>query len=109
MNNQTANLTQCRNNVETPLIITIFTYTDYVIRLSSMIIFCAYFKIVLAYKDLQKLGNLYVHHMNLVGFLFCLMYVFYFNTSLPTFSNPYVNQVLCTLFGACWLGQCSNT
>ena len=80
----------------------VLSYVDLVVRVTACLIFVAYFLMVALLKDLRKSNLLYVHHGNLVGFFFIIMYMFYFNTTQPSFSSAYLNDLYCKLSEISW-------
>lgn len=84
------------------LFISILSYVDFVNRISSILIFAGYFTLVFFNKKLQNKNLFYVHHSNFVGFLFCLMYIFYFSSNQPNFTDPNLNDLYCKLTEIAW-------
>lgn len=104
-NNQSiSNVTNAPSSpaLQSDLFVTILTYVDYVNRILSMLIYITYAVFVVKYKFLRHKSLIYVHHSNLVGFLFCVMYIFYFGSSLPATSNSYANLVFCVMSEIIW-------
>jgi hypothetical protein len=77
-------------------------YIDKIVRIFSILIFLFYFLLVLISKEQHKKNLIYVHHANLIGFLFCLMYLLYFKEKHPNFKSDDVNAVLCKLSELSW-------
>lgn len=88
--------------LDSNLFITILTYVDYVNRIVSMLIFLTYLVLVLKLKYLRHKSLLYVHHSNLTGFIFCVMYIFYFGKTSPSTSDPYLNMIFCVMSEVIW-------
>jgi hypothetical protein len=81
----------------------VLSHIDFANRVISMIIFALYFVAIVVTKDLRTKKLLYVHHTNFIGFLLCLMYIFYTNETNPTlFSDPRFNQLLCSVSEFAW-------
>ena len=88
----------------TPLFIVIVNYMDQINRVFSALVFLIYFVLIIFIKELRKLNLLYVHHANLTGFAFVIMFLFYFDTiTAPTFSSPYLNDLFCKITEATWI------
>ena len=85
-----------------PLFTIVLNQVDMVVRISACLIFISYFLMVFFMKDLRKSSLFYVHHANLVGFLFVLMYIFYFNSTQPSFDSPYLNDLFCKMSEISW-------
>jgi hypothetical protein len=99
--NVTINQTNITASDLTPIIITVLTYIDDVNRIVSMAVFGVYFILVILISELRKRSLLYLHHANLMGFMFSLMYIFFYINSMPNFT-PYFNKIFCTASEATW-------
>lgn len=97
-----SNSTTPTTAVDTNLFVQVLTYVDYVNRIVSMLIFFTYFVLVLKCRFLQHKSLLYVHHSNLVGFLFCVMYIFYYTQTTPSTSSAYLNNLFCVMSEVWW-------
>lgn len=100
--NQTFSSTPAPSTIDSSLFVQILTYVDYVNRVLSMIIFFTYFMLILKLKFMRHKSLIYVHHSNFVGFLFCLMYIFYFTTTAPNLPNQYLNLIFCVMSEVTW-------
>lgn len=105
-----SNITNRTNGSSTPapqvfasnLFVTILTYVDYVNRILSMLIFFTYLVLVIKLPFLRHKSLLYVHHSNLVGFMFCVMYIFYFSHTMPSTSSASLNLIFCIMSEVFW-------
>lgn len=89
-------------NDNNSLIVTILTYVDSINRITANLVFVIYFLMIVIIKELRTCHLLYTHHTNLVGFLFCLMYLFYFNSSQPNFNDQLLDHILCEISEIVW-------
>lgn len=86
----------------TVLAVDIIFYIDVVIRFSSALIHLFYFLIIFLIADLQNRTLIFVHHANLISFLFNLHYLLYFNFIHPSFSDERLNATLCFVSEVVW-------
>ena len=75
---------------------------DTALRIIGLLIHVFYLIIVLLVKELQKRSLIYIHQVNLYGFLFMFQYVCYISSNVPTFPDPWTNDALCTLSEITW-------
>ena len=86
----------------TKLIIDILTQIDHLVTSTSLIVHIFYFFLIFKLKTLRKLTLLYLHHSILIGFLFNLHYLIYFNYTRPFFQDDRLNQLMCTVSEFFW-------
>ena len=87
--------------IEDP-VISALSIVDSIVRVISASIFVIYFILVAVLKEMRSKNLFYVHHANFVGFLFVLMYLFYFRTSMPSTGNVWLNDILCRVTESVW-------
>ena len=102
IHNTTIAVTTVSTAISNVLFVNILTYIDYVNRCVSFLFFLIYFIILIAFKEMRTLNLLYVHHANIVGFFFVLMYMIYFNVTAPTTTDPTLFQIECTITEVIW-------
>ena len=98
----TANLTQPTVATGQDMFVTVLTRVDEVNRVLATLSFVVYFFFVLLIKELRTLSLFYVHHANLVGFIFVIMYMIYFKSTSPVTSDPAWFVPLCTITEVIW-------
>lgn len=86
----------------TVLIVNIIFYIDTVIRFFSALTHIVYFGSIVVISELRSRALLLVHHANLIGFLFNLHYLYYFNYVHPSFADSALNESLCVLSEVSW-------
>lgn len=74
---------------------------DKINRVGSMVIFGFYFALLIFCERLKRPQWFYVHHANLVGFLFCFMFIIYFNVS-PFSVDSNLKEIYCPLSELLW-------
>jgi hypothetical protein len=77
-------------------------YIDYGVRVLGLLIHVVYFLVVFKIAEFQKRSFLYLHQVNLIGLLYCLVYTAFINSRNPNFANEWVNNFLCTWCELLW-------
>jgi hypothetical protein len=77
-------------------------YIDFIVRVYSLVIHVFYFYCVLKLKELQKKEMIYLHHANVISFIFCLHYALYLDNSRPNVGNETLNSFLCYFSECLW-------
>ena len=75
---------------------------DTALRIIGLLIHVIYLVIVLLVKELQKRSLIYIHQVNVYGFIFMFQYVCYISSNVPKFADPWTNDALCTLSEITW-------
>lgn len=88
--------------VEDSLAADMFKYIEMFVRVISVLIHFVYFMILFLISKFHTKPYLYLHHMNFIGFIYCLHFCFYFYYSHPQLSNPGLENLLCTLSEFLW-------
>lgn len=81
-----------------------WNYVDFIARCYDCIIHLIYFVYVALKSDseLRTRSCLFLNNINLATFSISILYVFYIPTRAPSFANPTLNAVLCTLTELAW-------
>ena len=77
-------------------------YIEYASRIFGLVSHLWYFLMVASIKELRAFSMIYMHQVNFFGLLFVLHFVVYIGSSRPSFSDPYLNAVLCTMSELLW-------
>jgi len=101
-------LSELSNAVVNKTNITIITdsfvnYMDSIMRVVSLLVYIAYFISIAFIKSLQTRHLLFLHNVNLAGFIYILHYVAYISSQSPTTSDRHLNEIMCYLSGMLWL------
>ena len=77
----------------------ITNYLDYIMRFAALIIHAVYLLFLIYFKEFQVRSMLYLHHVNIVSMLYCLMYIMWIgsSTSANGTSDVIKNAVLINL------------
>ncbi len=75
---------------------------DTISRVLAFLSHSLYFGFVLFVKQMHMKGLLYLHHVNLLNYVYILMFIFYIANFTPSFSDPKLNELLCTLSEITW-------
>ncbi len=77
----------------------ITNYLDYIMRFAALIIHAIYLLFLIYFKEFQVRSMLYLHHVNIVSMLYCLMYIMWIGnlTSANGTSDVIKNTVLINL------------
>ena len=75
---------------------------DTVIRFSSAFIHIFYFWLVFKIAELRKLSLLYVHHANVISFMFNLHYLVYYHYVHPDLGDERLNEIMCVVSEVFW-------
>lgn len=84
------------------LAIDIFYQIDRLIRVLSTLVHLFYFVLIFKIKELQTRNLFYVHHANLVSFLFNLHYMLYFRHVKPSFESSAISELACDISELLW-------
>lgn len=80
----------------------VLNYVDYTIRAMGLLVHLVYFLLLLRVVEMRKITLVYLHHVNLISFLYCVHYMFYIKTRNPNLGNDYVDDIICTLSELFW-------
>jgi hypothetical protein len=84
-------------------IIDMIFYFDALLRIYSTLVHLAYFVLIYKIEQMRRVTLLYAHHVTVVGFLFNLHYIFYFNYTRPTFfAEQRLNELVCAASETLW-------
>ncbi len=86
----------------TVLAVDIIFQFDSVVRISSLIIHLFYFYLIYRIKEWRNIGLWYVHHSNIIGFIFNLHYIVYWDYTFPYFLSPTGVIIWCTISEQVW-------
>jgi hypothetical protein len=77
----------------------ITNYLDYIMRFAALIIHAIYLLFLIYFKEFQVRSMLYLHHVNIVSMLYCLMFIMWIGnlTSANGTSDVIKNTVLINL------------
>ena len=75
---------------------------DAVLRISSAFIHLFYFFLIFKIEKMRKKSLIYLHHSILIGFLFNLHYLIYFDFVHPNFNNQTLNNIVCAISEQIW-------
>jgi hypothetical protein len=75
---------------------------EFVVRALGLLIHLAYFLVVLMIGEFRKRTFLFLHQVNLISLLYCLIYTAYINTRNPSFASDRLNNFLCTWCELTW-------
>lgn len=78
-------------------------YLDNIMRVVSVLIHLVYIGFVVYLKDFRIRQMMYLHHVNMIGFIYCLHYTCYISSQAPTFDSPELNDVLCFISSMVWM------
>ncbi len=93
-----------QNNTNITVVTSAFVnYLDNVMRVCSLIVYTVYFISIAFIKSLRTRHLIFLHHVNLSGFIYTLHYVCYLTTQSPKFADPKINEILCYVSGQIWL------
>ena len=83
MNNSSNNFTETSNytDIQYLNIGLITNYLDYVMRFAALIIHAVYLLFLIYFKEFQVRSMLYLHHVNIVSLLYCLIYIMWIGSS----------------------------
>ena len=100
--NITANESLITNNDTSILLLNIgliTNYLDYFMRFVALIIHAVYLLFLIYFKEFQVRSMLYLHHVNIVSTLYCLMFIMWIgsSTSANGTSDVIKNAVLINL------------
>ena len=84
------------------LAINIIFQFDAVLRFYSFFVHIFYFFLVCKIPELQRISLLYVHHTNVISFLFNLHYIVYYDYLHPNFADQNLNNIICTISEVAW-------
>lgn len=90
------------NNNPNSLVIQVLNYVDLSIRTLGILVFLAYFLLTAIKNDLRNFKLLYVHHINFANFIYVLILVSYFNSTKPSLSSAYLNELVCQVNEIIW-------
>lgn len=96
------NVTKFIPSQEVRLAVDIIFQFDSVVRIASLIIHLFYFYLIYRIKEWRNVGLWYVHHSNMIGFVFNLHYIVYWDYILPTFLDPTGYVIWCTISEQVW-------
>lgn len=77
-------------------------YVENGIRISTISIYTFYFIFLIIVKKFQERQLIYLHHVNLIGFIVSIHYVCYIASPKPNFEDEMTNSVLCTISSFVW-------
>jgi len=77
-------------------------YIDYIIRVVALLFHIAYAMVLICSRKFQKRTYIYLHNVNLIGLLYCLLYCFYIGKRAPTFESLEVRRTFCYITEMCW-------
>jgi hypothetical protein len=86
----------------TIITVDILNQADIIIRTSSFIVHMFYFFLVFKIKTLRRLSLVYMQHSNLIGLIFNLHYLIYFDKVYPKFENLFYVDLICKLSENLW-------
>ena len=86
----------------TKITVDILNQFDIFIRITSFIVHMFYFFLIIKIKTLRRLSLLYMHHSNLIGLIFNLHYLIYFDKIYPKFENFFYVDLMCKLSENLW-------
>jgi hypothetical protein len=78
------------------------SYIDFGVRVLGLVIYVVYFLAVFRIAEFRKATFFYLHQVNLIGLLYCLMYTFFINNRNPKFASAWLNNFLCTWCELAW-------
>nr|QVK45850.1 G protein-coupled receptor [Proales similis] len=84
------------------LINVVLTHVDMAATVFAFVQHIFYFVMIMAIRELQQPTLLFVHHVNLVSFLFCVHYMLYIYQLHPTFDDANLNHNICRLSELAW-------
>lgn len=81
-----------------------FAYIDFVSRSYGCLVHLLYFLFVLlkAKSELRTRTFLFLHNINLSTFTIAILYVIYIPARSPSFNNPLLDDILCTITELIW-------
>jgi len=56
-------------------------YLDYIMRFVALIIHAVYLLFLIYFKEFQVRSMLYLHHVNIVSMMYCLMFIMWIGSS----------------------------
>ena len=83
-------------------LVNVLLVVDLIVRSLALLSHTAYFLTVFLVKKLRAFSLLYLHMVNLYGFLFILHFAFYMGSSMPNFRDEKLNKVLCSMSELVW-------
>lgn len=89
-------------NLALHLAIDIIFQFDAALRFSSAFVHLFYFYLVFKVDSMRKRTHIYLHHSILIGFLFNLHYLFFYNFTKPNFGDAVLNAVICNISEELW-------
>ena len=70
-------------------------YIDLTVRCLSFSIFVMYFLLVIFLRELRRSNLFYVHHANFINMIYVLIYLSFFNSTVPTLGSAFWNDFFC--------------
>lgn len=78
-------------------------YLDYSMRIVALIVHLVYIFFIFYCQHFQKRQMIYLHHVNIIGFIYVFHYCCYILNQSPRFEDKHVNEVLCYLSSLVWM------
>jgi hypothetical protein len=86
----------------TKITVDILNQADIIIRVLLLIVHMFYFFLIFKIKQFRRLSLVYMHHSNLIGLVFNLHYLVYFDNVYPKFENLVYVDLACKISENLW-------
>lgn len=80
----------------------VVNYLDYAVRVYAVLVHLVYIFFIYYLKEFRNRTLVLLHHVNIVSFIYCLLFLFYIGSRFPSFSNKLIDDILCTMSEIVW-------